>query len=63
MSAPETPWLTIDQAAARLQCSVRTVERMVLAGRLTEHKYERTRRYRVQDVDAALVPTEPDPQD
>lgn len=68
MSAPEqpaTPWLTIDQAADRLQVSVRTVERMVAAGRLTERRPlpgSTTRRYHVEDVDAAMRP-EQDQQD
>jgi excisionase family DNA binding protein len=60
MSAPQTPWLTVEQAAERLQVSVRTVERMVSAGVLRERRYERTRRYHVTDVDAALMPTDED---
>jgi excisionase family DNA binding protein len=66
VSAPDTPWLTIEQAAERLQVSVRTVERMVAAGRLTErrpHATSRARRYHVDDVDAAMQPTETDQQD
>jgi excisionase family DNA binding protein len=66
VTAPEpTPWLTIDQAADRLRVSVRTVERMVADGRLAEHRPRegsRTRRYHVEDVDAAMVATESDPQ-
>lgn len=57
----ETPWLTIEQTAERLQVSVRTVERMVAAGRLKEnrpHDKSRARRYHVDDVDAAMQPTE-----
>jgi excisionase family DNA binding protein len=50
-----SPWLTIDQAAERLQVSVRTVERMVQRGVLPEYRHERTRRYRLEDVDAALT--------
>ena len=63
MTTPASPWLTIDQAAERLQVSVRTVERMVEAGRLTErrpHGTSRTRRYHVDDVDAAMQPAESD---
>lgn len=65
MSAPGTPWLTIDQVAERLQVSVRTVERMVTSGRLTERRPlpdSRTRRYHVDDVDAAMAPAENDTQ-
>jgi excisionase family DNA binding protein len=66
VTAP-SPWLTIDQAAERLQVSVRTVERMVESGRLTERRPlegSRTRRYHVDDVDAAMQPaTEYDPTD
>jgi excisionase family DNA binding protein len=58
-----SPWLTIEQAAERLQVHVRTVERMVEAGRLREGRYKRTRRYHVDDVDAALTATENDQQD
>jgi excisionase family DNA binding protein len=59
-----SPWLTIDQAAARLHVHVRTVERMVAAKKLTEYRgSNRTRRYRVADVDAVMVPVEPEPQD
>lgn len=63
---PASPWLTIDQAAERLRVSVRTVERMVAAGRLTERRPmpdSRTRRYHVDDVDAAMQPAENDQQD
>lgn len=59
MSEPDTPWLTIEQAAERLQVSVRTVERAVAAGTLAEYRpysNSRARRYRVQDVDAAMAP-------
>lgn len=65
----ESPWLTIEQAAERLQVSVRTVERMVAAGELTERRPpyagSRARRYRVEDVDAAMQPVQPatDPDD
>ena len=63
MTNPDTPWLTIDQAAERLQVSVRTVERMVAKGRLRERRPlpgSATRRYHVDDVDAAMMPTEQD---
>ena len=63
---PEVVWLTIEQAAKRLQVSVRTVERMVAAKRLPEHRplpNSTTRRYHVEDVDAAMRPTEQDQQD
>lgn len=59
MSAPETPWLTIDQAAERLQVSVKTVERMVTDGNLREYRprlNSTARRYRPEDVDAAMLP-------
>jgi excisionase family DNA binding protein len=60
---PEVVWLTIEQAAKRLQVSVRTVERMVAAGRLTEHRplpNSSTRRYHVEDVDGAMIPAQQD---
>jgi excisionase family DNA binding protein len=60
---PPSPWLTIDEAADRLRVHRRTIERMVTDGRLIEHRYARTRRYHVDDVDAALIPTETEPQD
>ena len=67
MTAPPSPWLTIDQAAERLQVSVRTVERLVAAGKLTERRpalpNSTTRRYHLDDVDAAMVTAESDPQD
>lgn len=66
MSDPQTPWLTVEQVAERWQVSVRTVERAVAAGRLPEHRPypgSRARRYRMQDVDAAMAPTESDQQD
>jgi excisionase family DNA binding protein len=56
-----TPWLTAEQAAERLQVSVRTVERMVAAGRLQERRPlpgSTTRRYHVDDVDAAMKPAD-----
>ncbi len=59
-------WLTIDQVAERLQVHVRTVERLVAAGTLTEYRTpgsSRTRRYRIEDVDAVMVPMENDQQD
>ena len=65
MSAPASPWLTIEQVAERLQVSVRTVERMVARGRLEERRpypESRARRYHVDDVDTAMA-TELDPQD
>ena len=63
MTTP-SPWLTIDQAAERLQVHVRTVERMVASGKLREHRStERVRRYHVDDVDAVMQPVENDPQD
>lgn len=61
---PDPVWLTIEQVADRLQVSIRTVERMVAAGRLAEYRplpKSTTRRYRVQDVDAAMdlqIPTD-----
>jgi len=60
-----SPWLTAEEAAERLKVSVRTVERMVAAGRLTERRplpNSATRRYHVDDVDAAMQP-EPPQQD
>jgi len=60
VTAPEpTPWLTIEQAADRLQVSVRTVERMVLRGELEEHRSRakpRVRLYHVNDLDAVAQP-------
>jgi excisionase family DNA binding protein len=61
--APEPVWLTIEQAAKRLQVSVRTVERMVAAGRLPERRPlpgSTTRRYHVDAVDAAMQPEQKD---
>lgn len=58
-----SPWLTIDQAADRLQVSVRTVERLVERGQLAEHRVGRQRRYHVDAVDSAAVPAENDQQD
>jgi excisionase family DNA binding protein len=57
-----SPWLTIDQAADRLQVHVRTIERMVADKVLPEYRHKRTRRYLITDVDATLT-TESKPQD
>jgi excisionase family DNA binding protein len=43
--------LTIDQAAQRLQCSARTVERRIAAGSLRVVKDGRLTRIRVKDLD------------
>lgn len=37
-AAEKTPWLTYEQAAARLGCSTKTIQRLVRDGRLTAHR-------------------------
>ncbi len=61
MTTPEPVWLTIDQAAERLQVSVRWIERAAAAGDLPEFRRNRARRYRPADVDALLQLVQPEP--
>lgn len=61
MTEPEPVWLTRQQAADRLQVSIRTVERMQTGGRLRAYRASPggPPRYRAQDVDAAMLPDTP----
>jgi excisionase family DNA binding protein len=54
--ATASPWLTVDEAAARAQCGKRMLYREVQAGRLRAVKVggRRTRRFRAEWVDAWL---------
>ena len=49
---PPGPWLTRDQAAARLQVSVDTIDRAIGTGELPVRRLGRTVRIHVEHVDA-----------
>ena len=51
-----SPWLTTDQAAAYLRISKNTLYRWALSGAVKYHEGPGgNRRYRAEDLDAALV--------
>ena len=54
-------WLTAEQAAERLNLSVRTIRKYRATGQLTAYKVagEKALRFRVEDVDALMVLAEP----
>jgi excisionase family DNA binding protein len=54
--APDSPWLTVPQAAARAQVGDKTIYREVKAGRLRAARVggKRSLRFRVEWIDAFL---------
>lgn len=54
-------WLTAEQAAERLNVSVRSIRKYRATGRLPAYKLagERALRFRVEDVDGMMEPAEP----
>jgi excisionase family DNA binding protein len=64
MTLPPDAWLTTDEAAARLRITRRTLERWVEAGTVREYRTPTGgKRYRPEDVDAALTQNSPDPEE
>ncbi|HYF73450.1 MAG TPA: helix-turn-helix domain-containing protein [Nocardioides sp.] len=53
-------WVTREEAARRLKCSVDTIDRHVAAGRLKRYTFGRLTRFKAEDVDRLV--TGPDAQ-
>lgn len=53
-----TPWLTKEQAAAHLQVTTRTIDRLVKAGKLRKHVLDGTNsvRFKREDLDGLMEP-------
>jgi len=53
----ESPWLTFEEAAARLKLHKRTLQNYVSRGKIQYHQSETgTKRFKIEDVDAFLKP-------